>query len=244
MLSINFKEIKEFEADLKVFARRAYPFATKGTINGAAFGAQKAAQANVRRSMTTRNRFTERSIQVEPSRTLRVSRQAATVGSTAPYMEDQEFGGIVAKEGRYGAVIPTSWAANQEGARPRTKLPTRANKLANIQLAKRIRTGKTSRRQEAFLRALLAANQGDKYVLIPGGGRASTGIYRVWGRGRKVKGQYRRIKMKMVYSLRRNPVSVPATPWLGPAVVQVEPTIPRIYLRELKRQAKRHRLFR
>ena len=244
MLKIDDRDIKEFEADLKTFARRAYPFATKGTINGAAFGTQKQAKADVRNRMTLRNRFTEQSIRVEQSRTLRVSRQSATVGSIVDYMADQEFGGLKHAGGKYGTVVPTSYAAGQGmNKRPRTRLPTRVNKLANIRLGKKIKRGNVSRRQEAFLRGLIAANQGDKFVFIPGGGGASTGIYRVWGRQKK-RGRYTRIRLKMVYSMKRPSTVIPRSPWLGPAVAKIESVIPRIYLREMKRQAKRHNLFR
>jgi len=99
MIKINDDDLKQFESDLKTFAKRAYPFATKNTINRGAFEAQKLYRRNADDSMIHRNKFTRQSIQVEQARTLNVSRQAATVGSIAPYMEDQEFGKNIVKKG-------------------------------------------------------------------------------------------------------------------------------------------------
>ena len=65
MFQINDDDVKQLESDLKTFARRALPFATKATVNGAAFNAQREAKQNVREDMLTRNRFTEQSIRVE-----------------------------------------------------------------------------------------------------------------------------------------------------------------------------------
>ncbi len=113
MLSVDDKEIKRFERDLKTFASRAYPFATKATINTAAFETQKVARKRIRRIMTLRNKFTRQSIQVEQARGLNVNTQAAVVGSTQDYMETQEFGGTVRRRGKEGVPIKTSFSAVQ-----------------------------------------------------------------------------------------------------------------------------------
>lgn len=245
MFKIDLSDVEEYEDHLKTFAKRAYPFATKATLNTSAFKARSTSQDRIKRTMTTRNAFTVKSIQVDQARTLRVSRQAAIVGSTAPYMEDQEFGGTVTKRGRYGAVIPTSWAAGQGmHTQPRTKLPRGANKLANIRLAKKIRGGKTSsKRQDAFLRGLLAANVGNKFVFMPKSSTSHAAIFRVWGR-RKVRGRYTGIKLKMAYSLRPGGVRVPKNPWLAPSVKEVEALMPEVYSEALRFQLQRHGLFR
>lgn len=245
MFQIDDKNIKRLERELSEFASKALPFATRKTLNDTAFAAQRIAKADVRNDLTLRNRFTEQSIQVQQERReLNIRKQQATVGSIADYMEDQEFGAVVGKPGKYGAVIPTSWAAGQEGQQPRTRLPKAANKLANIRLRKRLKRGKlASRRQEAFLRGLLAANEGDRYVFIPAGeGGTSSGIYRVWGRRRR-KGRYTRIKLKMVYSMRRRPSVIPKKPWLAPAVAEASRMLPAFYADALRFQLRRHGLF-
>ena len=77
MITVDMRQVKRLEEYLKFFAERAYPFATKNTINQAAFHAMRGAKENIREDMTNRNKFTERSVRVEQSRTLVVSRQAA-----------------------------------------------------------------------------------------------------------------------------------------------------------------------
>lgn len=217
MIDIDVKEVKQYESDLKTFARKAFPYATRSAINGMAFAAQKRGRENLRSDMTLRNRYSEQSVRVEQARSLTVSRQEAIAGSIVEYLEAQEFGGTTDRRGAHKTVIPTGYAAGQEGARPRTRLPRKVNKLTNVKLRQRVRKGEfASRRQEAFLRALLAAQEGDKFVYIPAGGDASSGIYRVWGT-RKRKGRYRGVKLKMVYSFRRAPSRIPRNAWLRPA---------------------------
>ena len=233
MIRVDTKDIKEMEADLKTFARKAYPFATKNTVNTAAFRTQKIARNDIQSDLTLRNRFTVQSVQVEQSRTLQVSRQAAIVGSTADYMEDQEFGGIKARKGKQGVAIPTGYSAGQEGAEPRTRLPRKANKLASIQLSKR-KGRKMSRAQRNLVAVKVAAASSNKYIFMDLGKRK--GIFRVLGGKRNPR-------VKMVHDLSEQAVTIPRNPWLGPAVDQVEQEIPDIYRRSLRFQLKRLNLF-
>ena len=137
MFTANDKDLKQLEKDLKTFADRAFPFATKNTLNKAAFTAQKIARKDVSVKMVERNRFTQQSIQVEQTRTLNVRQQRSTVGSIADYMEDQEFGAVKRKKGSEGVSIPTGYSAGQQGQQPRTRVPRKANKLASIRLSKK-----------------------------------------------------------------------------------------------------------
>lgn len=244
MFKVDDRQIKRYERDLKTFARKAYPFATKETVNGSAFMAQGFMQEEIRENMVTRNRFTERGVRVEQTRSLSVPRQAAVVGHIADYMATAEFGGHTERDGEHETVIPTSYAAGQGETQPRTRLPTRANKLANINLRKRLKNDKRmSRRQKVFLTALVAANEGDKYVFIRSGeGGASTGIYRVFGK-RKRKGKFTQVRMRMVYRMKREATRIPATPTLKPAVARTIPRQPELYAKALRFQLKRHGLF-
>ena len=97
MFKIDTHNIRQLERDLKTFALKAFPFATRKTLNDAAFQAQRIARVDVKERMILRNQFTTRSIQVRQTKTLQVSRQKAAVGSTANYMEDQEFGAVKSK---------------------------------------------------------------------------------------------------------------------------------------------------
>jgi hypothetical protein len=233
MFSVDASNVKKYERDLKVFAKRAYPFATKTTVNRAAFDAQRNAREGVRDDMVLRNRFTVQSVQVGQTRTLQVSRQRALVGSSAEYMADQEFGAIKAKRGKEGVSIATGYSAGQQGEQPRTRLPRKANKMANIQLQRRRKRGGT-KRQQNLIAIKEAAKSGRKYVFLDLG--RSKGIF-------KVIGGARRPKIKMVHDLTRDSVVIPRNPWLAPAVRKTEDKIPKFYEEALVFQLKRRGLF-
>lgn len=234
MIKLDDKNLKEFEAELKTFARRAYPFATKNTINKAVFETQKISRRDVSVKMVERNKFTKQSIQVDQARTLNVQQQAATVGSTAGYMEDQEFGTIKRKSGSKGVRIATGYSAGQEGQQPRTKLPRRPNKMQNIRLRKRrIKADTRKRRNISAIRQ--AATSGNKFVFLDLGKRQ--GIF-------KVTGGKRRPKIKMVQDMTEQSVTIPRNPWLKPAVDVVQLRMPTFYRDALIFQLKRQGLFR
>jgi len=227
MFDIDDKDIKRLESDLKVFAERSFPFATKQTVNSSAFAARKIWQDNIREKMITRNRFTVQSIRVEQTKTLNVRRQAATVGSTADYMEDQEFGGI-----KTNPTIATSYSAGQgESTQPRTRMPRKANKMSNVRLSKRRKLGMT-RKQRNFLTVREAATSGRKYLFLDLGKRK--GIF-------KLTGGKRRPKIKMIHNTGIQSVTIPRTPTMKPAVEAVP--VPEIYKKALLFQVKRQGLF-
>lgn len=234
MITIDTNPIKKFEQDLKTFASRAYPFATRHTINSAAFKARELAQGNIRTGMVTRNKWTERSIQVSKTGTLDVNRQTAIVGSVADYMETQEFGGTQHSSGGKTVAIATGYSAGQEGQQPRTRLPWRPNKMSAIQLQKRRKVG-SSKAQQNFIAVREAAASGQKFLYLNLGRRK--GIF-------KVTGGKRSPKLKMVHDLTRTSVVIPRNPWLAPAVRDTEQYIPGIYLDALRFQLQRNNLFR
>jgi len=235
MFGVDTRDIKEMERDLKTFARKAYPFATRKTVNDAAFQAQRIARADVREEMVNRNRFTVQSIQVEQTKTLQVSRQAAVVGSIADYMEDQEFGAVKTKTGKEGVSIATSYSAGQgDNAQPRTRLPRKPNRMANIQLQRRRKKG-TSRKQQNLIAIKQAAETGRKYVFLDLG--RTKGIF-------KVTGGKRRPKIKMVHDMSRQSVVIPKNPWLAPAFEETTRMIPAFYADALRFQLRRRGLFR
>lgn len=235
MFRIQDRDVKRLENDLKAFQRKALPFATRNTVNQAAFTAMREARQNVGDDMVERNRYTRQSIRVEQARTLAISRQAATVGSIADYMADQEFGATQVKTGKEGVAIPTSYSAGQgRDAQPRTRLPRKPNKMANIQLRKRSKKG-ASRKQQNLIAIKTAAENGHKYVFLDLGRRK--GIFRVTG-GK------RRPKIQMVHDLTRQSVTIPRNPWLFPAVERTKPQVQRLYADSLRFQLRRHNLFR
>lgn len=235
MFGIDNSDIKKMERDLKTFAKQAYPFATRKTLNDSAFQAQKIARVDVRENMTNRNRFTVQSIQVEQARTLQVSKQAAVVGSTADYMEDQEFGGVKSKGGKEGVSIATSYSAGQgQSAQPRTRLPRKANKMASISLSKRRKKG-SSRKQQNLIAIQQAATTGRKFVFLDLGRRK--GIF-------KVIGGKRRPKIKMVHDMTKQSVVIPKNPWLKPAFDEALRMTPAFYADALRFQLRRRNIFR
>ena len=230
MFTIDSPDIKRLEADLKAFAHKAFPFATRNTVNRAAFQARREWQHQIDEKLVQRNKFTRNSIQVDLSRTLNVRQQAATVGSIAPYMENSEFGGI-----KTDPAIQTGYSAGQQGQQPRTRLPRRKNALKNIQLSKRKRGRKLTRVQRNIVKVKTAAATGAKFVHLKYTG--GEGMF-------KVLGSKRRPRIRMVADLSRKSVVIPATPTLGPAVVATRKAIPLLYKAALTEQLRRHRLFR
>lgn len=229
MFEIDSKDLKRLEGDLKTFARRAYPFATKATINRAAFETRKEYQSNMRDDLILRNKWTERSVRVEQAKTLNVSRQEAVVGSLAEYMATQEFGGTVrGKSG--GQPIATNYAAGQGTSNaPRLRLPRKPNQLKSIQLKRGVR-GVAGREARTVATVRAAAAAGDKFVYLDLGRRK--GIFRVLGGKRKPY-------LRMVWDLTRKSVHVPRRPLLLPATNTVQRRIPEYYRDALLFQLRR-----
>jgi hypothetical protein len=234
MFDIQDKEIKRFESDLKTFAKQAYPFATRNTLNSGAFKAQQFAKENIRGRMTTRNNFTEQSVRVEQERReLNVRRQQALVGSTADYMDEQEFGGTKTKTGKHGVAIPTSEASGEgPNAFPRRKIVRKPNKLSVMTLTRR-RAG-ASRKQRNRVAIMEAISTKRRFVFLDLGRRS--GIFRVLG-GKKSP------RLRKLWSVSKPSVVIPRNPWLAPAVKRVEPLMAGFYKKSLEFQLKRRGLF-
>lgn len=233
-MRIDDRELKELERDLKTFGSRAFPYATRNTINSAAFAAREEWQGEIRSAFITRNKYTERSVLVDRAKTLDVRRQSATVGSTADYMETQEFGGTERSDGGGNVALPTGYSANQEGKPTRTRLPTRANRMANIQLRQRYRKNGKNRAQRNRVTVLSAAKKREKFVYMDLGRRR--GIFRVTG-------GVRRPRVKMVHDLTEKSYQIPKTPTLAPAIEAAQKKIPALYASSLRFQLRRLGLF-
>lgn len=212
-------QVKKFEDDLKEFKVKAYPYASRSSINTSAFKMREIAQGNIRNSMIQRNKFTIQSVQVEQTKTLKVSDQYAVVGSTAKYMRDQEFGYVKRKRGALGVSIATGYSAGQEGAAQRTKLPKKPNTLQAIRLAGRSKRG-SSLKQKNLIAIKEAAKGASKFIYLDLGRRK--GIF-------KVIGGSSRPKIKMIHDLSNDSVTISRNPWLYPAHVEVVKYMPKIY---------------
>lgn len=234
MIKVDLTDVKRMEHDLKTFARKAYPFATKQTINSGAFAAQKTARQNIGIKFIERNKFTRQSIRVNQAKGLNVSRQAATVGSTADYMERQEFGGAKRKKGKHGVPLATSYSSGEGNAKPRRRLPRGPNKLQRLQLLRAKRRG-ANQKQKNLIAVKEAAKSSRKFVFLKMGD--TKGIYKVIGGKRKPK-------VRKVHDLSNPVVSNAPNPWLKPAVDKTIPLMPGFYAAALRFQIKRNKIFR
>ena len=241
-MKVDVRQIKEFEKDLKAFKDRAFPFATKATINTAAFDTMTKGRRIIERNMILRNKYTPKAVQVEQTRTLIVNQQEALTGAIEDYLETQEFGGVDVKKGKVGIPLPSSTSAGQGRTKPRTRLPREANKLQNLRLNRSRRRAK-SRKQKVLFVVQDAVTSGRRNIFLDLG--RTQGIFNVKG-GRKnfKRGGPKGAKLRMIYDLSRDSVSIPRSPWLGPAVKLTERRMPEMYLKALKFQAERHGLFR
>lgn len=234
MFKIDDEQIKEFESDLKTFKFKALPFATKGTLNRAAVLTQDKTKTRVRNQMITRNKFTENSFKVLFVKTLKISDQESVVGSIAPYMDEQEFGGTKTKTGKHGVSIPTSVASGEgRGAQPRRKKIPKARRLGSIAL-KNNRPKVKSQKQDNFLRIQQAITSGRKFVFMDL--QRHPGIFRI-------SGGKRNPKIDQIYDLSRKSVPIPKNPTLGPSSNAVQKQMAFIYKKQLEKQLRRHGLF-
>lgn len=232
MINANLRNGKKLERALRLLAKDAVPVAIKDTLNRAAFTAQRRARENVRDEFINRNAWSRQSVQVDKATE---SKQRSVVGSVAPYMATQEFGGIKVRQGSEGVPIATAYSAGQgQGTRPRTKLPRKPNKLGNIRLSKRGRAAKT-RKQANVIAVKQAAASNQKFVFLDLGRRK--GIFRVTGGKRNPQ-------VRMVHDLSRPSVTIRKRPWLKPAFDATVRDVPDLYARALRFQAHRRRLFR
>lgn len=244
MFRIDDKNIRKLESDLSTFKRQALPFATRNTLNEVAFTTQRAAKRNVQRGLILRNKFTEQSIRVEQTKTLNIRRQMSIVGSVAPYMEDQEFGGIKRKKGKEGVPIPTAFSAGEGRTNQRTKMPRKPNKLQNIKLKRKSKRAMTNK-QALLVKVQQAVNSGNRYIFHDFQGSKKKGIFKVVGGRRGIKrGWPGNAKLEMIWDMSEVSVSVPKKPWLAPAITKSEKFLPRIYRKSLEFQLKRHNILR
>ena len=242
MITMDDRQLRRYERDLKAFGARAYPFATKAALNSAAFATQKESREGIKRTMIIKNRWSGQSIQVEQARTLRVRSQKAIVGSIAEYMAMQEFGGVETKDGKEGVPITTSYASNEGmNTRPRTKTAVFKKRRLNIAIGKGARKGKNPK-QKAIIAAHEATRYGQKDVFLRM--RRKKGMYKIVGGSKKTKrGMPAGVKFRMMHDLTEQAVTIPRNPWLRPASLTVAPRMPGFYRDALLFQIKRKGLF-
>lgn len=220
MFGIQTSDIRNLERQLNTLERQSMPYVTRRALNDTAFDAMNVIKANINANMVTRNTWTERSIRVEKSGRGAISSQKAIVGSTADYMEDQEFGGT-----KQGQSIPTSYSAGQSG-NSRTRVPRKANRITNISLATRYAARGTSNKQRNFL----AVRSREKFIYMDLG--HCRGIFRVTGSKKTPK-------INMVQDLTRSSTPIPKNPTIGPGFEEALTRLPAYYADALRFQLDR-----
>ena len=242
MINVDLKNLKLLEKELKVYAAKSYPFATKNTLNDIAFQGKKDYQETIKKDLINRNKFTQGSARLEKTNELKVSRQKVVVGSISKYMGIQEFGGTKKKKSKVGLPIPTSFSAGQsETSKPRLKLPTKARKIENVKLTKR-KKQYTSKSQENFARVKLAAMNKEKHVYLET--EKSKGIFELTGSKRVNKqGKLNGLKLKMIHSLEQKSVKIKGKGLLTKSTKLTIKNIPVFFDKRLKEQLTRNRLI-
>lgn len=231
MLEVEWKGIEELARDLETFAEQAVPYAARAALNNAAFEAKRIWTEEAKSSMVLRNTFTARSILVTKATGTNVDTLESVVGSTQPYMQEQEDGVTHRSQGKHGVPIPTSVAAGQaRGSVPRRRLVTRPNKLASITL--RQRPGSTPKQRNAVAISQ-ARKSGTRYAFLEFGERK--GIFKV---PVSTKG-----KLQQIWDLSERATIVPRNPMLGRTMQALEPKLPGLYEKALLAQLKRHRVL-
>lgn len=228
MISVTFHGLDKAVFDLERAKAKAVPVAMRNALNVAAFEARRVWQDEIKRTFTTRNRFTERSIQVRKAEG--EGRQMASfVGSTADYMATQEDGGVVRGGGRHKA-IPGPVAAGLAPGANRTRLVRAGNRLSALTARKAPRGA--SRQQRNAIALAMARRAGGKVVLLerPKGGK---GLFRMVGGRRRTTGT------RLLWDVSRGSVRVPPARTLQHTLSRVKPKLQSIYYAALVQQLQR-----
>ncbi len=207
MIETDLREVKRMERRLAALRHSAIPFATRDTINKMAFDSQKKARNEITDKMVLRNKFTISSVRVDRATGTNIAAQKAIMGSTADYMDEQEFGGRKKRATGKSVGIPTSFSAGLgRGARPRTKLPRAMYKMSSIALRSvGARRGKNAKQRNAIS---IAMSKGG-YTFLDLGRRK--GIFKIDKKGNPT----------MLHDLTRPSVNIPARKWMKPAVDEI-----------------------
>jgi hypothetical protein len=226
---------KGFKQAAKMFdkAANALDYARRDYVNEVAFEARRGWLKRIEDAFVIRNTFTARSIRVEKARVAKGQVIESKVGSTAPYMDEQEEGGTKTAHGKHGAPIPTTSAAGQAmKARPRKRQVTARNRMGAINLASSI----SGRRQKRNAAAIAVAVRSGRNVAFLDLGKRK-GIFRVIGGKRG-------IRVRMLWDLSKKSLTIPRLPTLEPTLKSISKAEHiRIGVGAMKQQFKRNRLF-
>lgn len=223
--------LDRMQAELEAISRRSVPFAARETVNGLAFAGRQLWQDEMRRSLTLRNRYTERQARVVKARSLNMANMEAVLGHPEPYMAWLERGGREKASKRFRA-IPTETAAGQAegslaGGRKRAVRPpliiTRLGKLPPLKSARG--------RKTANAMAIKAAIKSGRRLALLRLDRGRVGVYRVSGK--------KKLRVQKLYDVSRRSTPVPKTPTLAPAMIKALNRGPALAFAALEKQLAR-----
>ncbi len=237
MIVVDKTDLRGLERLLKKMERDAIPYATRAALNDTAYTARKYAVRQARINYILKNKWTEKSIRFEKTRSLTIRSQASLVGSTEKYMKDQEMGGINIMSGAVGVPIPTGYAAGQDGQVPRTRVRTFRNSMPEIKLNKpKLRRMSRRQRNLVLIKDTAGNRTGKGRVVFLDFGKRK-GMFRVIGSKKSPK-------IKMLYDMSQEAIPVRPDPWLRPAVGRVEKVMPVLYARAFAYQLGRLKALR
>lgn len=256
-INLDLNEINRFErVTLTAIKKVAFPLAVKGTLNSVAFEIMKNSRRDIKDDFVNRNRYTERSVKVDPVKTLKMSDMVATVGSTAPYMRAQEEGETRVSKGKQGLRIPSGAAAGQSTLFPRKKVVKKKYRRGQIKLANRKgRIKAKSRRQFILMSIRVAALKGESPYIFLGLKGKETGIYKVIAKGSPPKNTYQcgsrsfvrknkwgrpkgkpgMEKLVFIHSHAKRRIEIPETRWLSKNVEKSAATLSQTFTEESDR---------
>jgi hypothetical protein len=246
MFDFDPNEVESMAKQLKRFRRKAYPFAVRQMLNDTAWDARRFYQEGMRDGLTLRNKWTEKGARAQPERReLNVDRMETRAGHLETYMLTQEKGATIVKQGKHGVPIPTSWAAGQEGAQPRTRLVKKANRMGVIKLKQKWKALGNNDHQRLVRAAQIAVDTKDRYIYAQMPDTDRKGIYKVIG-GRKgtTKGWPKGAKIKLVHDLSHKSVTLHPTPLLETASNKARKRMDVHFRKALLFQIERNKLFR
>ena len=240
--SVEVKGAKELQRDLKTAAQKAVPFAVRNALTTQAFEARKLWQGEIRKAYTLRNQYTERSVIAQKATGNFPGTISSKVGSFAPYMDDQEDGGIV--RGRTGLKgIPGPVAAGLPAGAKRTRVVRSAARLGVLHVANARVGGSKARQNAAAIR--MAIQQGNKVALLERS-KGGKGLFSITGGQRRFRGKrftQRGLKVRLLWDFSRSSVRVPAAHTMGKAIKALEPKIDHINQAAMLDQLRRYRVF-
>lgn len=230
MINVEIKGLEKLRDDLGKFAKKAMPAAARETLNELAFATRREWVQQVGRKFILRNKYTVSSLRVEKAKSFDLATMESKVGSTVPYMLEQEEGHTETARGKHGVAVPTSSAAGMARRAARTKQVQRKNYLTAIQVASRVR-GIRQRRNAVAIR--LAEHTGGVAFLDLG---KRKGLFRV---SKTSKGRY---SVRMIYDLSKRAVRAKAIPTLEPALAVVTPRAPAVLEKAALAQMRRFKI--